>query len=255
MSRISETFESEYSPAASQFVEEIGALDTSGIPEPHLPVWGDKYEESELRVGFVGRDTLGYGEMANFVNATNIDPSAATRRGLEEFQSLDYLQWRTNFGTNFWDTAFRILAGLHGLSDWKDLVDGRTKMPLRRFLWANVNSVELFESSPSKNAVNWETWRKVKDASEKYIDSLQRLLHVFEPHVLYIFNWYPSEAFLDSNLAWDEFADHQAYAFDNNSKAHVFVTAHPSWLNRNGLYQETVDAMVKRANKALQSDA
>src|SRR5437899_2381608 len=134
MSIIRQRFDTAYSQRAIAFADAIKDMEASGIPEPHLPHWGKLYETSPLRVGIIGRDARSWGDMNDFVRAVRIDPIAAIHRGDEEFDSLAFTGWTNNFGKTFWDTAMKILTGLHGISDWKRLKRREEETVLRSFL-------------------------------------------------------------------------------------------------------------------------
>jgi hypothetical protein len=249
MEKVLEEFCRSYGARVSAFVSEIENLDTTGIPEPHLPHWGRLYENAPLKVGIIGRDTRSWGELGDFVHAVKENPEEALLRGKGEFDSLDFTEWTNNFGKTFWDTAMKILAGLHGISDWKRLKGRKEERVLRQFFWANANSIERFEVCPQENGVPWNVWRKVKDASETHLDSLERILKLFKPDVVVLMNWNPGDHFLDFEVEWNHFGDHQAYAIYQPSQTHIFMTAHPTWLNQNHLYDEAISGIIKRARK------
>jgi hypothetical protein len=248
---LSDRYEARYKNAVGHFASEIEGLDASGIPEPHIPHWGSLYESASLKIGIVGRDTRSWGDMPAFMDAVKNDPREALFRGKEDFDSLVFTGWTNNFGTTFWDTAIKILAALHGVSDWKRLKLQEITEPLKSFFWANVNSVERFEVSPRANKVPWDTWYKVKKASEHHLDSFRALLDIFQPHVVFLLNWDPGEHFLDFPLTWDEFGNHQAEARDSVTGCLILATAHPTWLNQNRLYDQAISGLIKRANTAM----
>lgn len=250
-STIAERFATRYRPAVESFVNEIEGLDASAIPEPHLPYWGPLYEAAPLRIGVIGRDTLGWGNMTEFIQCVRADSKAALERHREKLDGLAFTGWTNNFGTTFWDTAMKILAAIHGVNDWKLLKKRQETAPLRSFFWANVNSIECFEASPRENEVPWETWRKVKDSSEKHLDSFQGILDVFRPHLVFLMNWDPGDHFLDFEIEWTNFGDHQASAFYPPTKTHVFATAHPTWLNRNFIYDEAICGIIEEAKRTV----
>lgn len=118
---INESFISRYSLHIQAFADAIREIDTAGIPEPHLPHWGTLYEAAPIRVWIIGRDTRSWGKMPGFLEAVRQDCEAALFRGKEEFDGLDLTEWTNNYGKTFWDTAMKILSGVHGVDDWKRL--------------------------------------------------------------------------------------------------------------------------------------
>jgi len=249
-STVRERFESRYTSGIANFVDEIEGLDASGIPEPHLPYWGSLYESAPLRVGVIGRDTRGWGDMTEFIESVRTDPQAALLRHREALDAFAFTGWTNNFGKTFWDTSMKILAGMHDVNDWKRLKKRQEETPLRSFFWANVNSIERFEVCPQDNGVPWETWRKVKDASERHLDSFQGILDVFRLHIVFLMNWDPGDHFVDFEIEWKNFGDHQASAFYAPTQTHIFATAHPTWLNKNHLYDDAIPGIIEEANKA-----
>lgn len=253
MHDINKQFEEAYIPRVRAFTREISEIKTSGIPEPHLPHWGIDYERCPLRIGIIGRDTRYWGDMPNFTDAVNENPQQALYLGKESFDSFEFTKWTNNFGTTFWDTALKILAAMHGIDDWKQLKRKNIIAPLKRFLWANANSVEMFEATPKRNNIPWDDWHNVKVASEKYLDSFRLILDTFRPHIIFLMNWEPNEPFLDFALDWTEFGDHQAVARDPVTKCLILATAHPTWLNQKGLYDAAIGGLIQRAKSEIAS--
>lgn len=250
---MNQKFETEFIPRIQAFAKMIDGLATSGIPEPHLPHWGVDYEKAPVRIGIIGRDTRSWGDMPAFTEAVGSDPREALYRGKGAFDSLDFTGWTNNFGKTFWDTSLKILAAVHGVEDWKSLKQQTVTSPLKSFFWANVNSVERFEASPSANGVLRDVWQEVKRASEEHLDSFRTILNILQPHVVFLLNWDPGEHFLDFPLSWTEFGNHQAEATDPVTGCLILATAHPTWLNQNGLYDEALAGIIQRANKAVQA--
>ncbi len=127
---VKERFDTRYRPAIENFVNDIEGLDASGIPEPHLPYWGPLYETAPLRVGVIGRDTRGWGDMTEFIECVRFDSLAALARHRDELDGLAFTGWTNNFGKTFWDTTMKILAAMHGVNDWKLLKKRQDTTPL-----------------------------------------------------------------------------------------------------------------------------
>jgi hypothetical protein len=255
MRDLNQKFEAEFIPRIQAFVQRVETLDTSGIPEPHLPHWGVDYANAPIRIGIIGRDTRSWGNMPTFIEAVGADAREALYRGKGEFDSLDFTGWTNNFGRTFWDTSMKILAAIHDVEDWKSLKRQTVTAPLKSFFWANVNSVERFEVSPRANGVPWDVWHQVKLASEEHLDSFRAILDILRPHVVFLLNWDPGEHFLDFPLSWTEFGNHLAEATDPETGCLILATAHPTWLNQNGLYDEAIAGIIQKANKAVHPTA
>lgn len=137
------------------------------------------------------------------------------------------------------------------MQDWKQLKRREVAVPLRRILWANVNSIEHYDVTAHDNHVAFDVWRKVKTASEQHLDSLRAILDVFRPQIVFLLNWDPGEPFLDFPLTWTNFGDHQAEAQDPKTGCLILKTAHPTWLNQHGLYDEAINGLTQRARATL----
>lgn len=250
MSILHKSFEEIYIPKIKQFEHKTLGMDISGIPMPHLPHWGTEYETAPIRVGFIGIETRGWGEMCRFISAAKTNPRESLYLEKKDFDSFEFTNWTNRFGTSFWDTNIKILAGLYGVADWKDLKRKTNTDPLKRFFWANVNSIENFDVTAKWQKVQYETWNKVKKASECF-DSLRMILDVLCPHVVFIFCQEPSQKFLDVDLDWTNFGKCQDVAKDSKTGCLVFSTPHPTWLNFHQLHKEVVIGLIDKARKEL----
>lgn len=250
---LNDVFENAYLERVKEFANDVANVDTSGIPEPHLPHWGIEYENAPWKIGFIGIDTLGWGYFSDFSKAVKEDPRQSLYRGKEEFDDFEFVNWTNNFGTTFWDTSLKILAGLYGIDDWKSLKRLENTEPLKRFFWANANSVEQFKATPESKGASWDNWHKVKVSSEKHIDSFRRILDVFQPHVVFLLNWEPGGHFLDFPIAWNIYEDYQAEAVDPTTGCLILNTAHPGLLSRKHLFDEAINGVVQRAIEKLKT--
>jgi hypothetical protein len=251
MSTLLQRFDEHYSPRVRTFAAHVPP-EAHGIPAPHLPLWGQNYETAALKIGIVGRDTRGWSPMNRFVELAAHSPAVAIHLHQDEFDAFKFTEWTNRFGKTFFDTVLKITACLHGVSDWKRLKRRQEEAVLRSFFWANTNAIERYEVSPKAAKVPVEVWRKVKSASEEQFDSLASLLQLFRPDAVFVHNWDRNGRFFrDSALCWDDFGPHQAHAYSAETKTHVFLTAHPLWLNRARIYDSTLNGILERARRAL----
>jgi len=235
-----------YSKAVAAFIHEVGEVDASGIPEPHLPLWGSTYETAKLRTVFIGRDASCWGGMPFFLESARNDIQTVIplKMRQKEFRD-DFVLWTNNFGTSFWDTARQHMAAIHHVADWKMLEEEKKNEILQSLVWANANSVELWtasavkrwETKASKAAkaskrANFESWKRLKAASERQLDSFPAILEVFRPHLAIVMNWRISPNYWGSARKWEALGDHVNYTRDESYGTHVFHTAHPTWLSR-----------------------
>ncbi len=248
MNTLIDRFIASYEKRVISFVEEVDSLGTDGIPEPHLPLWGSEYNAANIKIGIFGRDTRSWGSMVDFLDHAKKCPEASIFRKQRTFREFEFTKWTNNFGKTFWDTALRILAGIHGIEDWKSLKKRKNENVLNSFLWGNTNSVEKYKVTAKRRGVPFDVWKNVKTASERHFDSLENILQIFRPDVLFILNWSLPSAFVDIPIMWENNGDHLAHAFIPETNTNIFLTAHPSWLNKKKLYEKVISGVIDAAN-------
>ena len=204
---LEERYQANYAPRVAAFVAEVGPdLNAAGIPEPHLPCFGIGYEDASPKVAIVGRDTAYWGDMPLFLRAAATDTHAVLERHEAEFNTFKFTEWTNSFGKTFWDTALRLLAGFHGISDWRELKRREHPEILRGFLWAEVNAVELYGSSSHDSGADFTVWQTLKTASERHLDSISLLLDTFRPDVVVVLSRYAPAGYWAGNCVGNRFA-------------------------------------------------
>jgi len=247
-------YEHNYVELIRQFADETGEVDPKGIVALHLPVCGLGYEQASIRIAFVGEETRGWGKMSDFLADAKTDPRSPGRRWESSIHTFEFTRWTNNFGRTFWDTVFRLLAVFNGVTDWKLVKKGKSVEILRSFVLANSNSLEGFAVTARKNGAQFSDWSKFKIASRKF-DRLQLLLDSFNPTVVVIMNWDSTGEYFPDGLVWEQLGNHLLYAFEAGSGAHIFKTAHPTWLSKNRLYSKTLELIAAKWNELSKSDA
>jgi hypothetical protein len=253
MHELRQRYEDHYAGAVSAFVKEAGDAIPKGIPEVHLPLWGKQYAKADLRVAFIGRDTKGWGDMGAFLEEAKRNVGSAIFRTEEEFHELPFTDWTNNFGTTFWDTVLQYLAMFHGVLDWKDLKRREIPDVLHSFVWANTNAVEQWGVTAAHNGADFESWQRLKETSERNLDSFSAILKVFRPHVAIVMHWEVADRYWGRQLEWEKLADYASYAHDAETGTQIFATAHPTWLNLKGIRHATFDAVCSKWKSIFQS--
>ena len=251
---LKDRYRSHYVPAVDAFVRAVGEVNAAGIPEVHLPLWGDKYDESNnLRIVFVGRDTFCWGDMTDFLKmcaeaARNHSEPIFPRKSREgEFRDYPFRRngaWAKEGNSVFWDTVMRLLAAFHSIPDWKQIKASEPAHEiLNTFVWANVNSVEVWEN---KKLGSWEkhargqkadhsSHKRLKLAAEQHLDSFSTIHEIFRPHVAIIMSRNTPPNYWEVVPQWIQIGSGVEYAFVNNKHGgtHLFHLDHPSrfkWL-------------------------
>ena len=240
---IRQRYENHYTRKVSDFIRDIGEIDTTGIPEVHLPLWGKNYETAKLRMAFVGIETQGWWDMAEFISDAKRDTRTAIFRQTEKFLQLPFVEWTNNFGTTFWDTVMQFLAAFHKVPEWQELKRRQHDEILHSFVWSETNAVERWQVTAEGNGSDFKAWEKIKAASKLHLDSYSAIIDIFRPHVAIVMHW--TDDYWDRALEWESIGDHVDYAFDHAHATHVFNTAHPNWM-RNERRSETFTTILKR---------
>lgn len=238
-------YQENYCKRIESFINEIQDLNCEGIPELHLPLFGDGYEESDYKIAFIGRDTRSWGDMSNFIPAAKESSENSLYRYSYIFDNFEFTKWTNNFGKTFWDTAFKVLSYVHGIDNWKEIKRKQHPQILNSFVWTNINSVELYESTPLKNNVNYEIWKEVKEKSEKYIDSFYNFFKIFSPKYAFIFTNEKKETFYDVFLEWKEISKLVEYCYYKKTNSHIFRISHPISLSMNKNYNLALENLEK----------
>jgi hypothetical protein len=228
--QIRQQYEKHYASKVPDFLREVGEINAAGIPDPHLPLWGNSYEFAEPKIVFIGQDTAYWGDMNAFRETAKHDLHAAIFGHEDVFRDLLFTRWTNNFGTTFWDTVMQFLAVFHNIPDWQQLKRRERDDILQTFVWAQTNAVELWGSTPSKEGADFEAWKTFKTASERQLDSFASILDIFRPHLVIVLNWTVRDEYWDIPLQWTRIGDYVDYAFDASHSTHVFHTAHPTFL-------------------------
>ena len=190
-----------YKPLVSTFVDTLtkkGPVDSyAKIPELFLPAWGSRYEDSLLKIAFIGRDTAGWREGIHHTIEMAYDGNWDGIFDQSEFRELGYLKWNRK-GTRyaFWGFALYFLAWLYGVEDWEMLKSGSHKDILSSFAWGNANSIERWDSSTiqkvragmtrEERKAFKQTHAMVKNAASCLFDDYSHFEHLLDPDVVFI---------------------------------------------------------------------
>ena len=134
MSTLNDRRIAEYQTYISKFINDIQGVDPTGIPEPHIPVFGETYEKCKYKMVFCGMETYGWGELKNFIQNNPDELVTASDYTINE---LEYLKWRKNDHATFWGFILKFLSAFYKV-DFQDIVNPQ-KYPdlLKSFIWAN----------------------------------------------------------------------------------------------------------------------
>jgi hypothetical protein len=178
MKNLTERYLEYYTPLIQQFIKDVEPLSIPNInemPEPFLPLFGKDYEQSALRIIFIGQDTKWWWDLREFIQAETAAPGKKLRERLDQFRQRAFTQWgKTRY--TFWGFVMMTIAVLHGRKDWELMKKGAMVEILNSIAWGNVNAIEYFTSSASKRGVPEQFWHQVRLAGEP----LNRFHHVVQ---------------------------------------------------------------------------
>lgn len=249
MDRLKERLREQYAPLVERFVKEVGELDLKGIPAPHIPIMGKDYVSAKYRMAFIGMETYGWEDMNIFLDSAKKYSGDAVFLMESTINNLEHLGWANNYHATFWGFVFKFIAKFYKVG-FDDLVQ-KNAYPelLRSFVWGNTNSIERYHITAESNAVNYETWEKVKKASICF-DSLNNIVKSVNPKLFFVLNSSVDKDYIQSDdtvrklgipvgnkkdvmrLTVDE--DRKiVYYYLRDDDVHIISMPHPTWM---GLY-------------------
>lgn len=219
-----------YEPLVTDYLQVLHARpasDYQGIPDPFLPAFGTRYEESALKLAIVGLDTAGWGHgLTSLIERLDKEGPRPFLSDMTEFQNLDYVSWTRGHRYTFWGFAMYFLAALYGVKDWEILKQRKHSDLLKSFVWGNVNAVELWQHTPSREHVKRDAWKLAYKEAHRRFDGLSHILGVFVPDAVVIMAQTPESYFtgLDKQLI-KEVRGVRIYRI---GKTFVFCIPHPN---------------------------
>ncbi len=244
---IKEKFIETYTPLLTKFIQETESVNKETLPEPHLPVYGEDYENCDYKIAFVGWETRDCGSLKQFID---MGINNALQYWDEDFNEKNNFKFASDFhnhtGNDFWGFIFRFLSSFYGISEWQQVKDKKYPEILKSFVWSNMSSIERFEVAGRNNDC-YKDYQIVKDASLTF-DNARYLLDVFKPNIVVILRWQDDESWLIKNVdstSGVRITDHLDYFFVEKTNTHIFWTAHPRWLSTQSRIDEIIITILK----------
>lgn len=184
-SEIKDRYYAHYLPMIRDFVVEVDSHHLEippETPQPFLPLFGEGYERSSLRLAIVGQDTKHWGCLKTFLADCKVSPETQIEWCLGSFQKLDFVDWGKT-RNQFWGFAMMFLAALHGKSDWGVMKQRAHQEILNSFAWGNGNAIEYHNSSPKQ--MPREEWELVRKAGERF-NGIRHLLVTLRPRAVVV---------------------------------------------------------------------
>ena len=225
-----------YMPLLRKFCKELTdrlpADNFQGIPHPQIPLWGSRYEQSLIKIAFIGLETRGYNPTLNVCLKDIQDEKwNSSFDDLSEFQNLDFVAWTKprhyDYGT-FWGFVLYFLATLYGIENWKVLKQCQHANILNSFVWGEATAIEKWDNV--KNTASKDAHTIALEFSGM-LNDYQHLKNLFAPQVSIICTSGACENYLRNT--------HKSLVFNENGlrfwKADndlIFNIPHPDYLHR-----------------------
>ncbi len=225
-----------YARLVTDFAKSIKGMPIEGIPAPHIPVVGRNYDKCAYKMAFVGMETKETKKSRN-CKAFIEDPETAMRNYEKWLDESEMFKNRER--SVYWLFIKHFLQKFYHVKNLK-IKKGKYHALMSSFVWGNANAIERYDVTAEKMMVDYEVWKKVKKASKPF-DSINHLIDATHPKVIFItYKAVDKEYILQDN---DVYSKNHEYVIDgkkirfryyylSNRDTHIFVTPHPTWMNR-----------------------
>ena len=249
MEDLKERLKEQYAPLVEQFVKEINELNVTGIPAPHIPIMGKNYVSAKYKMAFIGMETYGWEDINLFLKTARESCGDAVFLMESTINNFEHLGWAKNYHATFWGFVFKFIAKFYKIG-FDDLVNQKAYPELlRSFVWGNTNSIERYHVTAASNAVDQETWEKVKKASICF-DSINNIVKSANPRLFFVLNSSVDKDYIESDdsvrqlgvpvenkkSVMKHVVDDKrkiVYYYLRDDNVHIISMPHPTWM---GLY-------------------
>ena len=226
----------------------------AGIPYAMLPAWGEHYDDSLLKIAFIGKETRGWwGELPQQlkeINEGNFDKSL----DMSEFQNLDYLDWSSRTRYTFWGFILYMLSAVYGVQNWEVLKRGNFVHILKSFLWGNVFAVETWQSGGiNKKAVNQAAFHRAHVAADKYFNDYKLIYDLKQPDITFLLCRDPKVDHFLRHIDKELLPQVSPYVTMWRTKENKLIIRmpHPGWFRYSGTGMRELESMVEAIRRTL----
>lgn len=254
----------QYAPLIEQFINGISGLDVTGIPAPHIPIMGQSYEAAKYKIAFLGMETYGWTDINEFCEIARKDLNEAVTYDENTINSLEYLNWASNYISTFWGFVLKFLAKFYNILDFNSFIGNKKiqvyKDILTSFVWGETNSIERYHVSAGPNNVNPKIWEVVKRNSICF-DSVNNLIKSVAPKLIFILSRNVDKEYIlndDAVRAFGVPVENKKeilslnvnedmkirYHYLRDDNVHIIALPHPTWM---GVYSHfSIDKYVDK---------
>jgi hypothetical protein len=108
------------------------------MPAIHIPIIGNNYENSQIKMAFFGIETYGWHSFQEFMEKYTNSTELAFGYLTKSTEPINYLEWTNNPRTSFWDYIFQFLTVFYKLPNPEFTKNDNYKDLLKSFIWGNT---------------------------------------------------------------------------------------------------------------------
>jgi hypothetical protein len=227
-----------YKPLLRKFCKELTdklpASAYHGIPRPFIPAWGKRYEQSMVKMAFIGLETCGFDPtLPKYIEQVQREEWDSSF-DISKFQNIDYVGWTAGKGTRytFWGFVMYFLAALYNVKNWEVLKQRKHQNLLNCFVWGNASAIECWKSDGIPEGTDPKAHQIAREAAYP-LNDFQHMQTIFTPNVSIIMCCREScDQFLrntDKKLLWDQ----EGVRLWKSDNAIIFNMPHPNNMRYN----------------------
>ena|GEM_PF-2804302 len=164
------------------------------IPNVFLPHTMANYETADRQIFYLGRDTNGWGNLSHLFQTYKDNLWEYPADSSDCLRGFGFLDYNKNNPYGFWTLVCRLHLRLKGIEETVPIsknLDQKFKHLLSDFGWGNIHSIETKKSLEKRDIwrqLDTQKYNFTKERS-KILDKLKHILEVFNPELIFIFNW------------------------------------------------------------------
>lgn len=252
-----------FKPLLREFCEQTKRIDIDpDFPSIFLPHTMNNYDLAKKKIFYFGRDTYGHTATKDLMEKYDSDNIEEYIQEMSEWiNEYGFLEYNNNLAYGFWTLAMKLHLRLKGIIEDVSIspnMPSHLQPMIDDFGWGNTNAIEVQKTLQKRGlweALDKEKYWKVKEASKKF-DKLEYTLRLFDPDIVFIFNWETDENIFLEGLNYDieKFDDlvngHFWIITLKDYKTKIVWTVHPNNLMFQGL---NIDNLIDIIEKKLRS--
>ena len=250
MENMEELFKEKYCALIEKFAKDVGMC-TAGekVPAIHIPIIGNQYTQSPVKIAFFGIETKGWLSFREFMQKCGVGDAAGSPEDAymyltQSTSPVNYLEWTNNFHASFFDYIFQFLTAFYKLPDPKFINNAEHKDLLESFIWGNANSFVSREKLQNLQVEIPEDWDRIKRAS-KIFDTAEYVLDICKPDIAVIMNWNVDDAWFTGEERVQPVKLEPHHSYYKIKTTHIYKASHPQHIHKSGIgFQKSIQIII-----------